>query len=150
MEATCSSETSVEIQRTTWPPAFTLFSFSDYSSTLKMEAICSSEISVDFQQTTRRYIPEDSSLHNHRCENLKSFIEYIFLFHTSLVLHNLSLLLLLCIKLLIIYYLWITMFHRPVWYNWLYFKNLFLNKYNKFYHTGRWNIVILTYLHTRS
>jgi hypothetical protein len=27
-----------------------------------------------FQLTTRRYIPEDSTLHNHRCENLKSYI----------------------------------------------------------------------------
>jgi hypothetical protein len=32
------------------------------------------ETSVDFQRTTRRYIPEDSTLHNHRCENLKSYI----------------------------------------------------------------------------
>jgi hypothetical protein len=38
-----------------------------------MEAICSSETSVNFQRTTRRYIPEDSTLHNHRCENLKSY-----------------------------------------------------------------------------
>jgi hypothetical protein len=38
-----------------------------------MEAICSSETSVDFQRVTRRYIPEDSTLHNHRCENLKSY-----------------------------------------------------------------------------
>jgi hypothetical protein len=29
---------------------------------------------VDFLRTTRRYIPEDSTLHNHRCENLKSCI----------------------------------------------------------------------------
>jgi hypothetical protein len=41
-------------------------------STLKMEAICSSETSVDTPQNTRRYIPEDGSLHNHRCEDLKS------------------------------------------------------------------------------
>jgi hypothetical protein len=32
--------------------------------TLKLEAIFSSELSVDFQETTRRYIPEDSTLHN--------------------------------------------------------------------------------------
>jgi hypothetical protein len=38
-----------------------------------MGAICSPELSVDFQQTTRRYIPEDSTFHNHRCENLKSY-----------------------------------------------------------------------------
>jgi hypothetical protein len=58
-----------------------------------MEATCSCEISVDFQWTTRRYIPEDSTLHNHRYENLKSyniliiiqrflrfFVKYFFLF----------------------------------------------------------------------
>jgi hypothetical protein len=32
-------------------------------STLKVEAIWSSETSVDFQRTTRRYIPEDITLH---------------------------------------------------------------------------------------
>jgi hypothetical protein len=36
-----------------------------------MEAICSSETSADTQRATRRYIPEDSTLHNHRCGNLK-------------------------------------------------------------------------------
>jgi hypothetical protein len=41
---------------------------------LKMEAICSSRTSVDTQRTTRRHIPEDDTLHNHRCENLKSYI----------------------------------------------------------------------------
>jgi hypothetical protein len=46
------------------------------SLTLKIEAICSSETSVDTQRTTRRYIPEDGTLHNHRCENLKSI--YLF------------------------------------------------------------------------
>jgi hypothetical protein len=49
---------------------------SAYSSTLKMEVICFSETSVDFQRTARRYIPEYSTLHNHRCENLKSYIIY--------------------------------------------------------------------------
>jgi hypothetical protein len=56
---------------------FTLVYCSAYSSTLKMEAICSSETSVHIQRTTRRYIPEDSTLHNHRCEHLKSYIIYI-------------------------------------------------------------------------
>jgi hypothetical protein len=37
-----------------------------------MEAICSSEMSVETQRTTRRHIPEDDTLHNHHCENLKS------------------------------------------------------------------------------
>jgi hypothetical protein len=32
---------------------------------------CSSETSVNFQRTIRRYVPEDRTLHNHRCENLK-------------------------------------------------------------------------------
>jgi hypothetical protein len=50
-----------------------------YSSTLKMEATFSSETSVDFQRPTRR-IPEDRKLHNHRCENLKSYIFAIDLF----------------------------------------------------------------------
>jgi hypothetical protein len=43
-----------------------------YTSTLKMEATCSSETSVDFQQNTQCYILEDRTLHNHRCETLKS------------------------------------------------------------------------------
>jgi hypothetical protein len=46
---------------------------------MKMEAICSSETSVDFQRTTRRYITEDSTLHNHRCENLKSYFVELFI-----------------------------------------------------------------------
>jgi hypothetical protein len=44
-----------------------------------------SETSVDTQRTTRRYIPEDSTLHNHRCENLKSYLisaVYLFVFPT--------------------------------------------------------------------
>jgi hypothetical protein len=44
-----------------------------YSSTLKMEATCSSETSVDFKLTTWRCKPEDITLHNRRCENLKSY-----------------------------------------------------------------------------
>jgi hypothetical protein len=43
-------------------------------STLKMEAICSSETSVGTQRTTRRHIPEDDTLHNRRCGNLKSYV----------------------------------------------------------------------------
>jgi hypothetical protein len=38
-----------------------------------MEAICSFETSVETQRTTRRRIPEDDNLHNHRYENLKSY-----------------------------------------------------------------------------
>jgi hypothetical protein len=32
-------------------------------------------------RATWRYIPEDSTLHNHRCENLKSYIYYNFVWH---------------------------------------------------------------------
>jgi hypothetical protein len=46
-------------------------------STLKLEAICSSETSVDTQRTTRHYIPEDGTVYNHRCENLKSYNAHI-------------------------------------------------------------------------
>jgi hypothetical protein len=42
-----------------------------------MEATCSSETSVDFELTTRRYIPEDGTIHNHRRENLKSYTNKI-------------------------------------------------------------------------
>jgi hypothetical protein len=53
---------------------FMLVSCLAYSSTLKLEETCSSETPADFQRTTRRYIPEDGTLHNHRCENLNSYI----------------------------------------------------------------------------
>jgi hypothetical protein len=46
-----------------------------------MEAICSSETSVETQRTTRRHIPEDDTLHNHRCVNL--ILQEIGLFHWS-------------------------------------------------------------------
>jgi hypothetical protein len=58
-------------------PAYLLVLAEIISSALKMEAISSSETSVATQQTTRRHIPEDDTLHNHRCENLKSYIPYI-------------------------------------------------------------------------
>jgi hypothetical protein len=51
-----------------------LVSCLSYSSTLKMEATCSPGTSVDFQRASRRHIPEDRTLHNHRCQNLKSYI----------------------------------------------------------------------------
>jgi hypothetical protein len=55
------------------PPAFTLASHLAYSLSMKMETTCSSKTCVDFQRTTLRYIPEDGTLDNHRCENLKSY-----------------------------------------------------------------------------
>jgi hypothetical protein len=56
------------------PPVFTQVSCSAYSI-MKLEAIYSSETSIDFERTTRRYIPEDMTLHNHRCENLQPSIK---------------------------------------------------------------------------
>jgi hypothetical protein len=55
------------------PATCLLVGLLDFSSTLKVEALCSSETSVATQLTTRRHIPEDNILHNHRCENLKSY-----------------------------------------------------------------------------
>jgi hypothetical protein len=31
------------------------------------------------QRTTRRHIPEEDTLHNHRCENLKSYIDFLYI-----------------------------------------------------------------------
>jgi hypothetical protein len=41
-----------------------------------MEATFSSE-TVDFQRATRRYIPEDRTLHDHRRENLESYNPFL-------------------------------------------------------------------------
>jgi predicted metal-binding protein len=59
------------------PATCLLVGLLDFSSTLKMEALCSSETSVATQVATRRHIPEDDTLHNHRCKNLKSYIIYL-------------------------------------------------------------------------
>jgi hypothetical protein len=44
--------------------------------TLMMEAASTSETPVNFYQTARRNNPEDSHLHTHRRENLKSHVPY--------------------------------------------------------------------------
>jgi hypothetical protein len=51
---------------------FMLVSCLAYSAP-KMKATYSSETSVSFQRTTGRYIPNDRTLQNHRCENLKCY-----------------------------------------------------------------------------
>jgi hypothetical protein len=43
-----------------------------HSWTLKTEALCLSETLVDLHRTIQHYIPEDRTLHNHRCENLSN------------------------------------------------------------------------------
>jgi hypothetical protein len=50
-----------------------------------MGATCSSKTSVAFQRTTWRYIPEDRTLRNHCCENLKSYVNILV---WSFVLHG--------------------------------------------------------------
>jgi hypothetical protein len=57
------------------PPDFTLVYCLAYSSAMKKEAICTSKTTVDIQRTTRRYIPEDSTLHNQLCENIKAYVK---------------------------------------------------------------------------
>jgi hypothetical protein len=52
-----------------------LVSCEAYSLTLKIEATCSSETSVYFQRTTWCYVLEDRTLHNHRYEDLKSYVK---------------------------------------------------------------------------
>jgi hypothetical protein len=68
----------------TWlclPPAFTIAFCLAYSSTLIMDATCSSVTLVVCKRTTCCYIPEDRTLHNHCCGNLKSYISlYLFLY----------------------------------------------------------------------
>jgi hypothetical protein len=52
-----------------------------YSLILKMEAVRSSETSLKFYLTAQHHIPEESILHSHRCENLKSHIPFNIIRH---------------------------------------------------------------------
>jgi hypothetical protein len=45
-------------------------SFLAYSSTMKMEGKFASETSVVFHQYTRRYVPQDTTLHTHRYKHI--------------------------------------------------------------------------------
>jgi hypothetical protein len=54
------------------PPDCLLVLAEIISSALKLEAICSSKTSVATQQNTWCHIPEDDTLDNDHCENLKS------------------------------------------------------------------------------
>jgi hypothetical protein len=48
-----------------------------HQGALMMEAARTSETLVNFYQTTWHYNPEDSHLHTHRCEILKSYMETV-------------------------------------------------------------------------
>jgi hypothetical protein len=48
-----------------------------------MEAASTSETSVKFYQTTRRNNPEDSHLHTHRRDSLKSHIYNLLVFYLT-------------------------------------------------------------------
>jgi hypothetical protein len=49
---------------------------------LKIETVLSSEMSVDFYPASRHHIPEDSTFHSHRCENLKPITPSLTLLRT--------------------------------------------------------------------
>jgi hypothetical protein len=55
------------------PPA-SCCSFLAHSLAVKMEATCSSKLFADLQRTTKHYMLEDRTVHNRRCENLRSCI----------------------------------------------------------------------------
>jgi hypothetical protein len=48
-----------------------------HSSILKVITKCFTDNSFNFQRTIQSYIPEETNLHNHLCENLRSYIHYI-------------------------------------------------------------------------
>jgi hypothetical protein len=50
------------------------------------ESVNSSETSVNTYQTTRSKIPEDSHLHTHRRENLKSYLVVYYIIQNQIYL----------------------------------------------------------------
>jgi hypothetical protein len=67
----CMSEKPVCTGADLQPPAHAGSPLAHFS-TLKMEAIRSSEKLVN-ARSTQRHIPEDHTLHSHRCGSLKSY-----------------------------------------------------------------------------
>jgi hypothetical protein len=56
-----------------------------------MEAkLIPSEKVINFQRTTRRYIPEDRTLLNHRCQNFRSYIIIISSYSSTDTPHDFS------------------------------------------------------------
>jgi hypothetical protein len=54
-----------------------------------MEATYSSETSAEFQRTTRRYNPEEWTVHIHSCENFKScIIKIMFIIWFSIMVYH--------------------------------------------------------------
>jgi hypothetical protein len=87
-----SIESHWTFQRNKSPPqqsflaaCFMLVSWLAYSSTLKMKATCSPKTSLNFQWTTWPSFPEDRTIHNHCCENLKSYTSNNFIFWGKLL-----------------------------------------------------------------
>jgi hypothetical protein len=62
----------------------TAFTLKSYSAYFAMSSRIFSEMSTDFQGTTLRHIRKAVLVHNHRCDNLKSYITlFTLLCHTS-------------------------------------------------------------------
>jgi hypothetical protein len=72
-----------KLARVLLPTCFTLVSCLTYS-TLKMEANFHSKRRLT-QQATQRYVPEDKTVHNHRCENFQSYTITVNILKFSLV-----------------------------------------------------------------
>jgi hypothetical protein len=81
---TSDGRSVIIVRSRTKAAVFFIVVFVFYFSTLKMEALYSSEREVGFQRITRGYscIPEDRSLHNHRCESRIS--HYVIMFDLQL------------------------------------------------------------------
>jgi hypothetical protein len=60
------------LQFIVYPDWFLLFVCLAYTSVLKTEVVLFSKMSVSFCQSTQCHMPEDSTLHSHHFENLKS------------------------------------------------------------------------------
>jgi hypothetical protein len=87
-----SIQSNWTFQRNKSPPqqnflaaCFMLVSWLAYSSTLKLKVTCSPKTSADFQWTTWPYFPDDRTLHNNCCENLKSYPTNNFIFAGKLL-----------------------------------------------------------------
>jgi hypothetical protein len=74
---------------------------------LMMEAVQASGTLVNTHQSTRRYIPEDSHLHTHRRENLKSYLTHLSTSQLRTI-HVLSITMELCVRVCVRAYIVLT------------------------------------------